>query len=101
MFDVVKFGAQRGGGYCQRRRNRIVEATHLGDVGQTVLDQFRERGPFLEGEENLLVEVGLRVPRDGDVLQLVGRHARTGQDRLDGQRWEARAVLSAIEALLL
>ncbi len=100
VLDGVELGLQRPRLDPQRGGQRLVDAADLGHVGQAILHQLGERRSLLDREQDLLVEVGLGIARDGHVIQLGGGDARRLQDRLGRQPREAGAVLAAIEPLL-
>ena len=79
----------------------LAHAADLRHVGEPVEDELREGRSLLDGKEHLLVQVRLRIARDGDVRNLFGPHARHLEHRPRRERRKPGAVLAAIEPLLL
>ena len=99
VLDVVELRAQLGRRDAERLAQRGAGVGELGDVAKARDDEVevahRQRAAQLGRE------VGARVARDRDVVELVRRDARVGEAPRGRERREARGVLDAAQALLL
>jgi len=101
VLDVVNLCAKGVRRRAQRGRERVLDAAHLGDVGQSVLDQLGDGRPLLQREKDLLVQVGLGITRDRHVMDVTDGEAAALQHRADRQGRKASAVLAPVQPLLL
>ena len=98
---VVAHVVDRGlHGPAQCLRQLVARAARLGEVGRPV-ERLAQEARALQRAPDLLEQVGVGVPGEGDVVDLVGPDARLVESRANRQRGKPGAVLLPVEPLLL
>ncbi len=100
VLDIVELGLDRAGVQTQRLDQCGLRIVHTSRIGQAIADALEARA-MPQREQHLLVEVGAGVARDAHMIELVHGDARLRQAPLNCAGRKSRAVLEAVEALLL
>ena len=97
MFDVVKFGAQISLRNAEDAGEFVFQVAHPCGIRESILC-LPEDAETRRGVQNLLVQVGRRIARDADVVDLFEANAGFFQAVTNRLLGETGAVLDAIEA---
>ena len=100
VLDVVNRGADPCRVAFELRGQDLPQVAHLAHVGQPILDRG-ERGPALQREQDLLVQMGRGIAPDRDVVDLGELQPGKIETETDRLGRESGPVLDAPDALFL
>ncbi len=100
VLDVVHLGAQARRVDVERRRQSGADVAHLGGVGEPGAEIAGAR-PVPDRPHELRADIGPRVARDRDVVEILGCDPGVLEAPRRGEVGEAGAVRDPVEALLL
>src|SRR5690349_14702007 len=99
MLDVVKSCAQTFFRDTKRPRELILEVSHSRSIAEPVLDLLKTRARG--GIQDLLVQVGRRIARDTNMVQIFQGNPRRIETVTYRLRRKSSRMFAAIEAFFL